>query len=403
MPAMHVLFLADTVAQDNAGGSRTVAHETARELVALGHQATFLVGQQRAELPFDEHLDGYRVLRHPGTPYGKEYQAEGARVAEELLQKEKIDIVYTQLAHAAPGPLTVLKNIPHVRIFYGPCHEEYRVEERAKLAQRRGFSKLKQTLKIRREYREKRDVERGNVLAAQKVIVLSQHSAQEVIELGYPNENIVVIPAGADIHRFTVGDKQASRTHLHLPSDAPILFTIRRLVPRMGLDNLITAMQEVVQKYPNALLLIGGTGILKENLEEQVRRLNLTQNVRLLGFVPDEDMLHYYRAATLFVLPTIALEGFGLVTVEALACGTPALGTPIGGTVEILGKLDKAFLTHDATPTALRDGLLQFLARPPAYSPQQLRAFVEENFTWRKHTEGVIEVFNELKGQVRSA
>src|SRR5207249_11624167 len=59
-----------------------------------------------------------------------------------------------------------------------------------------------------------------------------------------------------------------------------------------------------------------------------------------LGFIPDETLPSYYHAADVFVLPTRELEGFGLVTVEALACGTPVLGTPVGATPEVLSGLE---------------------------------------------------------------
>src|SRR2546426_10110498 len=97
----------------------------------------------------------------------------------------------------------------------------------------------------------------------------------------------------------------------------------------MGLDTLIRAMATVRERFPRVLLLIGGSGSLRPLLETITISLALSDHVRFLGFVPERDLPAYYGAADAFVLPTRELEGFGLGTVEALACGMPVLGTPL--------------------------------------------------------------------------
>ena len=117
-----------------------------------------------------------------------------------------------------------------------------------------------------------------------------------------------------------------------LPEDKFILFTVRNLVPRMGLENLISAFEIVQSGRTDLLLIIGGEGPLEPALKEQTRQCGVEEFVRFVGYIPDEDLPSYYQMADLFILPTIELEGFGLVTVEALASGLPVLGTPVGGT-----------------------------------------------------------------------
>src|SRR5437899_12651573 len=145
------------------------------------------------------------------------------------------------------------------------------------------------------------------------------------------------IVGGADVERFhPSGTREAQRQALGLPGDRPLLFTLRNLEPRMGLDTLIRAMATVRERFPRVLLLIGGSGSLRPLLETLTISLSLSEHVRFLGFVPERDLPAYYGAAAAFVLPTRELEGFGLVTVAALACGTPVLGTPGGATPAIL-------------------------------------------------------------------
>lgn len=101
-----------------------------------------------------------------------------------------------------------------------------------------------------------------------------------------------------------------------------MLFCIRRLVRRMGIDRLIHAMAEVVKSHPDVRLFIGGDGPMRAEYEALIDELGLIKNVTLLGRVSDEKLVQYYQAADISVVPTLALEGFGLITVESLACGT---------------------------------------------------------------------------------
>ena len=152
-----------------------------------------------------------------------------------------------------------------------------------------------------------------------------------------PAERIVKIPGGVDVERFQpAADRRQVRAGLGLPLDSPLLLTVRNLEARMGLDTLLAAMVRLGAPVARASVLIGGAGSLREALERQVGQLGLDKHVTFLGFVPDAELPRYYQAADVFVLPTRELEGFGLVTVEALACGTPVLGTPVGATPELL-------------------------------------------------------------------
>ena len=151
------------------------------------------------------------------------------------------------------------------------------------------------------------------------------------------------------------------RAALGWPSGRPILFTLRNLQPRMGLDELIRAIDLLRRQVPDVLLAIGGEGALRSELESLVGRLGLGEHVRFLGFVEEARLARCYQAADVFVLPTQTLEGFGLVTVEALACGTPVLGTAVGATPEILAPLSKSLLFRDTSAPAMAEDLARFL------------------------------------------
>jgi SAM-dependent methyltransferase len=140
-------------------------------------------------------------------------------------------------------------------------------------------------------------------------------------------------------------------------------------------------------------LLIGGSGSLRTELEALAAALGVAAHVRFLGFVPDADLPLYYQAADCFVLPTRELEGFGLVTVEALACGTPVLGTPVGATPELLDPLDPALVFPAATAEAMAGRLGDFLDRlerapgPAAALRAAARAHAERHYGWDRTVE----------------
>jgi glycosyltransferase involved in cell wall biosynthesis len=83
--------------------------------------------------------------------------------------------------------------------------------------------------------------------------------------------------------------------------------------------------------------------------------------VRFVGRISDSDLVNFYRTADLVVMPSQALEGFGLATAEALACGTPVVGTPIGATPELLAGIDPALVAADATPEAIAAAVINVL------------------------------------------
>ena len=107
----------------------------------------------------------------------------------------------------------------------------------------------------------------------------------------------------------------------------------------------------------------------------------------MLGLVSDDVLPIMYGAADAFVLPTAALEGFGLIAVEALACGTPVLATPVGAIPELLSDVEPAWLAADATGEAIASLVGRFFSGGlPRHDPLELRRFVEKRYSCRGTT-----------------
>lgn len=208
------------------------------------------------------------------------------------------------------------------------------------------------------------------------------------------------IPGGVDLVRFAPAvDRHAVRRILGLPEEKRILLSVRRLTPRMGLDHLIEAMPAVLAQCPETLLLIGGKGPEHARLAALIARRGLQNSVTLLGFISSDQLASYYQAADAFVLPTVTLEGFGLVTVESLACGTPVIATPVGATPEILEALEPRLLAQSAEPDALAKAITSFFgsAWGQNLAPARLRAFVQERYSWDKHAQEMLALYQSLQ------
>jgi len=399
---MNILFLADAYFADKPGGSRVVAREAARLLAKRGHRVTLLVARQVEGTPDEECVSGVRVVRYAGAGHAARFVKQGRAAAARLARETPFDIVHTHFAYAAHGPAQALpRDAIHVRTFYGPWDGEGYVEDTARLsAARNPAQKAKLMVQRALKRRMKRRIEAQSLQRSGAVVVLSAHSRREALGYGVDAARLHQIAGGVDTARFALpaGGKKAARRALGLAPEAPILLSVRRLAPRMGLSHLIGAMPAVVKAHPRALLLIGGQGSERLSLEKQIATLHLEKHVRLLGFIAESELATYYGAADLFVLPTVTLEGFGLVTVEALACGTPTLGTRIGATPEILGVLDARLLAPSADETGLSSGILDFLGNSwrKELSAERLHDFVLQNYSWERHVDGLEAIYHAL-------
>jgi glycosyltransferase involved in cell wall biosynthesis len=228
-------------------------------------------------------------------------------------------------------------------------------------------------------------IERAVYRRATRLITLSRAFA-EVLQRSYriPEERVRVIPGGVDARRFAISHSpQRARAELALPNDRPIIVTVRRLARRMGLEDLLAAIALIRSHVPEVLLVIAGRGPLAAALRARTFELGLQGNVRLLGFVSDESLPLLYRAATVSVVPTATLEGFGLVTIESLAAGTPVLVTPVGGLPEVVSDLAPELVLPGTSPPALAEGLLAALSgRLPLPSAKACQDYVRARFDW---------------------
>ncbi len=180
---------------------------------------------------------------------------------------------------------------------------------------------------------------RGALLAADRIIVVSRftrHAVLALIGADYA-ERVVMIENGVDTSKFSPGPPSADLRSCYMLGDEFVFITVCRLLEKKGVDHTLRAFAAVVAKHPESRLLIVGTGPYEQALRALAVKLGLSGSVVFAGAVADDELVHHYRLADVFVMPNRALEngdteGFGVVFLEANACGLPVIGGLDGGT-----------------------------------------------------------------------
>ncbi len=413
---MNILAVAGWTYPDQEGGSFRLVYEVARRHAARGHTVHVITQRLEARHPKHEDIEGVHVHRYStgggaGLSWRLAIRRAVPRLIATLQQECPFDAVlmhHLVPAHAAlrvPG----LRALPIVQMAYVPYFLEYldrRTYEPSTGRTRRpglGHRLVAAYLRF---------VERRTLRAADRIAVLSTYS-RDLIAEWYPGfaGKTMQFPGGADLERFRPEPRRSeARCHLGLdglglPDGPPLFFTCRRLEHRMGVVELVEAIAQLRASGRDATLLVAGRGNLEAAVQQQIERLGLGEAVRRLGYVPEEDLPLWYRAADCTVVPTRALEGFGLVTAEAMACGTPVIGTPGGATPELLRPFDPRLVASDATPGALAEAISRFLdeiSGDPTLEAR-CRTYAEEHFSWDRLAHGIVEAFQTVQEQTQGA
>jgi len=200
--------------------------------------------------------------------------------------------------------------------------------------------------------------------SADGVLPVSRFLADRGEALGVAPDAIHVIPNGTNPEVFY--PEAVPNLRSTFDADAhPIVFSAGRLVPKKGFDTAIRAMELVVDALPDARLLIAGNGPEEDRLRTLTRQLNLRDHVRFLGPIPHHDLRRYYNLADVFLMAGHEVpgdvEGFGLVYLEANACGTPVIGSRVGGVPDAIQHEQTGLLVPPRSPDATAQAVLRLL------------------------------------------
>lgn len=374
-----ILILTERWFPDTFGGSERVAFWQAEGLKDAGFDVTVFSSNYQKGLKREEKINNINIIR-AGT--GKNFPSSvmydilkaSKKPMAELLKKENFDlvIIHHPLLGSVYEELEQIK-IPVVYIFHSSRPQEIRFEGPTRKYPLNKYW----TEKVARlsANKEQLVLNRSN-----KILYLSKFS-EKILKKEYPEyEN--------KIEHLTAGiPKSMFQPNFERDFNKNLFFTIRRLTPRMGLDNLVKAARILDMKNIDFKVEIAGTGHMKEQLENMIEVYQLKDKVKLLGRISDEELEKKYREASAFVLPTTGLEGLGIVTLESLFSGCPVLGTPAGATPELLEPIDRGLVFKEIDYKSIAEKMEWYInleaEKKKAFSKKGYQ-FVLDNFTSEK-------------------
>lgn len=370
---MRILVASGTWYPERNGVAR-VASEVGQRLALRGHEVTALVPMV-AGMPREERhgsLAVHRVIERGVMPLTVKDVLETTRRSRSL---GPFDVLVGHGASTAVGLSRAGFSAPLVLVYHASLPRELRfMRSRLKWGRERFVAYLNDPISVL--------LERNAVRQCARICVLSDFS-KSLLTTDHPDEvqKVRVVSGGIETTSFTPGDgRRGARTRLGLDQNARLLVTVRRAEPRMGIEQLLRAM--LIAPADDLRLAVVGGGLLTNELVQLTSQLGLDGRVQIVGRVSEDELRDWYRAADLFVLPTVAYEGFGMVTLEALASGTPVVGTRAGATPELLEPLDPRLVAEGSDPESLASAIDQALTFSDGELRRRSREYAVARFDW---------------------
>jgi D-inositol-3-phosphate glycosyltransferase len=251
------------------------------------------------------------------------------------------------------------------------------------------------------------DIERRIVRHADRVIAECPQDRVDLIRLYEADAHrIATVPCGVDLEIFAPSSRAAARRELGLQGDEFVVLQLGRLVPRKGIDNVIRAMALLDRSIPARLLIVGGESAMPDEvatpeigrLRAVAQECGIDSRVTFTGHRQREQLRACYAAADVFVT-TPWYEPFGITPLEAMACGTPVVGSAVGGIQYSVLDGVTGYLVPPHDPVALAERLTH-LHNNPALARALGRAGVRRVralFTWDRVARELAEVYEAVR------
>ena len=379
---MRYLVAVDDFFPDRPGGMGRVAWDIAQLMRDRGHQVSMVVSraERRREPPQLSLHSGIRVLHYsrPALPpwhplrAHRTVQAAGNATAQHF-GREPWDVVHMHSPLTGAGVLDALRG--HPRYVY-TVHSPAVLEQRINWATQGFFGHLKLLFGLG----ALQGLERRVLRPCADIHTLSEYTRAKVEHFHRLGHRVSVVPYWRRSELQRRYTKREARQRLGWPVDGRLLFTVRKLGPRYGLDMAIRAIAPLA-RAGRCTFMIAGDGPLRPHLAALVQQLGAADGIRFSGALDEDQLSLAYQAADLFLLPTSALECFGLVVLEALAFGCPVLSTDAGAIPELMRSILPDFVVPVGDSATLRvktEAFLDGTLRAP--SPDALVAHVDRCF-----------------------
>jgi len=248
------------------------------------------------------------------------------------------------------------------------------------------------------------DIQRPDLKAAlqqaERIISVSSYTRDRLItEQQLDPEKISLLPNTFNTDRFQIAPKpEYLLNRYQLTADKPIILTVARLDKTeqyKGYDQIIQALPEIRRHIPQVHYILVGKGSDRPRIIELIKQLNLQDCVTLAGFIPDSELVDHYNLCDVFAMPSKG-EGFGIVYLEALACGKPTLGGDKDGAIDALCHGELGALVDPDNIEQIAQTLIKILQgtypHPIMYHPEKLRQKVREIYGFERFKQTLQEI-----------
>ena len=380
------------------GGMNVYVLELSRELARLGYEVDIFT-RRDGDLPrVEEVAPNLRLVRidaGPARPIEKEeiidFLPDFARNMRQFVHDQPggYDLIHSHYWQSGWARTSLARqlDLPHVVMF----HTLGEVKNRAR------FGEQEPGLRIRHE--------RTIARRATAIVTASDHE-RVLLDRYYGADpaKMHTVPCGVDLSLFQPRDRAASRAKLGLDPDAPVLLWVGRLEKLKGVEILVDAVAQL-ERRDVTLLIVGGderAQDLKADLQAQAVSAGVAANIRFEGAVAHDALPGYYSAADVCVVPSF-YESFGLVAVEAMACGTPVVASRVGGLVSTVTDGVTGYLIPWRCPEPFAEKLGVLLGNPELRANFSVAARRSvERFRWSTVGLRIADVYDAARERHRS-
>lgn len=404
MISYHTCPLA-TLGGKDTGGMNVYVRELTRQLGQMGIHVDVFTRSQDDHVPHVLHELGYgnRVVHVPAGPEHPVSKRElvnyipefvngiKAFACEKGIKYDLIHSHYWMSGIAAASLSDIWGGIPIVHMFHTLGEMKNRIARSA--AEREGAYRINGEKQVLRR--------------ADRIIVATLAELTQLRFLYQANQSkLVIIPPGVDVSHFYPIPSDEAKLYVGLKPDDRMVLFVGRIEPLKGVDTLIQAMScvQLNEERPVHLAIIGGDPAASpQEMSAEMARLQklcddlaVGQTVVFLGKRDQDKLPYYYSAAELLVMPS-HYESFGMVALEAMACGTPVIASEVGGLAYLVKDGETGFTIPDQEPEALCEKISWLLRDHDLHATMSQHAVeYAQDYAWEKIARQIVEIYKDL-------
>jgi len=376
------------------GGEAKYAYNLSKTIYSNGHNVSVIASNIAGRMdPYKEHFKLKYINHFKKTPLKLlSFNNQVKKQLNEMCNTEHIDVVHQTYDY---NNIAISKETIKVPII-ATIHHPFTSERKFFKNNKNIISYWSYLITRRIYFLEKKQECLCNEV--DKIIAVSNYTARSIIEeYDIPKDKIEVIPNGVDINKF---NPQISRVEFRKKWNisGPIILYVGRLDYNKGIEYLIKSFSKVVKYIPNAKLVLIGDGPQKNYINKMIDDLNLKKSIKQIIWVNDVDLPKIYASSDVVVLPSL-MEGFGIVLLEAMACGIPCIATKAGGVEDVIDNGKTGFIVPPADVDVLYHAIYDLLTDEDLMQRFGVnsRKRVEENFTLQKISNQTLSIYKKMQ------